>query len=340
MKGFKIIGIVFLIVINSKVQAQVGFGLRGSLHQSAPLVLRDSFSGTPALGAGINIYFNARTKIKFAAGLSYKSIAVNHKIEPYSLNWKVIGCNIGAEWKHSKMSNTRFYTGTTVNSIFAMGKTNLSSNSNSGQGYSSINVFQSIVPSIELGLIFNPHPLVTLNVSTLQPIPQSTYQNKPTLPGMISIGIEYRITTKDMKNWDMDTSILPERIFAENLKRGTLYVIEEGKEASIMLFRKKMMTNYTFSKVSFIKASELTNLLNSLKHSADSNQCFFLKSGRIIYNIESPSTLGVIIYNFKMQNPIPDTPFYVRDLSGNSDFDDPIILKKVVSKLNKRLNKL
>ncbi len=340
MKGIKILSIVLFGLINYKVHAQLGFGIRGTLHQSIPLILRDSFSGTPAFGAGLNVYFNAKSKLHFAAGLSYKSIALNHKIEPYSINWKVIGGNMGCEWAHPKMSHIRFYTGANVNYIYESGQTFLSSNSASGKGYSVSSVFKTFVPSIELGLIFNPHPLVTLNISTLQPIPQTSFENKPTLPGMLNISIEYRITTRDMKKWDSDTSILPEHHFAENLKRGMLYVIEEGNSASLTIFRKKIMDYYSFSKVRFIEASQLTTLLESLKHSPDSSQSFILKSGRIIYDIESPSTLGLIIYNYKMQNPIPGNPFFVRDLSGNSNFDDPIILKKLILKLNKRLYKL
>lgn len=328
-----------LVVLNFYSSAQVGFGVKGGFQQSLPLVMRDSFSGKPSLNAGINVYLPSKSNLNFSAGLGYREVAISHKTESSSLLWKTLGLNLGAEWLNPKFSNTSFYTGFNANYILAMGKTGLSGSTSSGSSYTSLDINQKFVPSIELGLIFKPRPFINLTVSTIQTIPQSISLGKPTLPGTLSFGIEYRITTRDIKNWSTDTTPLPEKQFSQNLKAGTLYFIEEGTDSSQQLFKKMIADYYTFSKVDFIKAADLQATLETFSKSPNAHHIFIVKTGTIVYDINRASTQGLIVYDYKMQNPVPDSPFFVRNLSGDSFFEDPIVVRKMIRTLNKRLLK-
>ena len=74
-----------LVILNFYSAAQVGFGVKGGFQQSVPLVMRDSFSGKPALNAGINIYIPFKSNLNFTAGLGYREVALSHKTESSNL---------------------------------------------------------------------------------------------------------------------------------------------------------------------------------------------------------------------------------------------------------------
>ena len=340
MKETKKAIVLMFLLINIQAQAQVGFGIRGGFQQSIPLVMRDSFSGKPAISGCINFYLPINTKLNFVAGIGYREVALSYKKESSSINWETVDLNIGTEWINPKFTNSSFYTGINANYIYTFSKTVLSATSSSGTGYATLKSNQKLVPSIEAGIIFKPRPNLTLNISTIQPIPQSKSIGKPTLPGTLSFGIEYRLTTKDIKNWNNDTTATPEKVFTKNLKAGTLYFIEDGTDSSIHVLHKMIAENYNFSKVDFIKASNLSKSLDSFSNLPNANQIFIAKIGAIVYDINRASTQGLIVYDYKMQNQMPDSPFFVRNLSGDSFFEDPIVVRKMIRTLNKRLLKL
>lgn len=340
MKGIKRGIVCLLVFLNFYSLAQVGFGIRGGFQQSVPLVMRDSFSGKPALSGGINFYIPAGTKLNFLAGIGYREVAISHKVESSNLNWETLGLNLGAEWINPKFSNTSFYTGINANYIYTFSKTVLSGNTSSGSGYATLKTKQKFVPSIEAGITFKPKKFINITVSTIQPIPQTINYGKPTLPGTLSFGIEYRLTTRDIKNWKKDTTPYPQNTFTNNLKNGTLYFIEDGTDSSHRVFRKMIKENYHFSNVNFIKGNSLRQMLDSLSQSPDSNRIFIVKTGSIVYSMERATTQGLIVYNYKMQDPIPDSPFFIRNLTGDSLFEDPLVVKRMVKTLNKRLIKM
>ena len=335
----KVIVLLFLL-LNYFTQAQVGFGIRGGFQQSIPLVMRDSFSGKPAFSGGINFYLPFTTKLNFVAGLGYREVAISYKKESSSINWQTIDLNLGTEWINPKFTNSSFYTGVNANYIYSFGKTVLSANSSSGTGYTTLKSNQILVPSIEAGIIFKPRPNITLNISTIQPIPQSKSLGKPTLPGTLSFGIEYRLTTKDIKNWGNDTTQAPEKVFKKNLRAGTLYFIEDGSDSSINVLHKMVAEFYNFSNVDFIKAADLSKTLDSFFKLPNANKIFIVKMGAIVYDINRASTQGLILYDYKMQNPIPNEPIFVRNLTGDSKFEDPMVVKKLIKTLNKRVLKM
>jgi len=340
MKVIKKLILLLLILSNYDGKAQIGFGIIGGFQQSIPIVMRDTFSGKPSLGAGINIYLPINKKLKFATGLSYKQVAVNYKAVASSLSWQTVNFNLGTEWASPKFINSLFYTGFNTNYILGFGKNNLSASSNTGNAYKSIDIKQKIIPSIELGLIFRPRPFINIHVSTIQPIPQTTKENKLTLPGTINFGIEYRLTTQDIKNWNNDKTPSAEKVFTENLKEGTLYFIEDGTDSSQKLFKKIINEYYHFSKVDFIKVADLSKTLESFSLLPNANQIFIAKIGAIVYDINRASTQGLIIYDYTMQNPIVDNPFFIRNITGDSLFEDPLVNKKLIKTLNNKLFKI
>ncbi len=340
MKETKKVIILLFLFINYFTQAQVGFGIRGGFQQSIPLVMRDTFSGKPALSGGINIYLPINSKLNFVAGLGYREVAISYKKESSSINWETVDLNLGTEWINPKFTNSSFYTGINANYVYTFSKTVLSATSTSGTGYTTLNSNQTLIPSIEAGIIFKPRPNITLNISTIQPIPQSKSLGKPTLPGTLSFGLEYRLTAKDIKNWNNDTTPIPEKVFTKNLRAGTLYFIEDGTDSAKLILHKTISGYYTFSNVGFIKASELSKSLDSFSKLPNANLIFIAKIGAIVYDINRASTQGLIVYDYKMQNPISDSPFFVRNLSGDSYFEDPLVVKKLIKTLNKRLLKL
>lgn len=340
MNGIKKGFTCLFVILNLYSVAQVGFGIRGGFQQSLPLVMRDSFSGKPAISGGINFYIPAGNKLNFVTGFGYREVAISHKVEASNFNWRTLGLNLGTEWINPKFSNTSFYTGINANYIYSFSKTVLSGNTSSGSGYASLNANQKFVPSLEAGITFKPRPFINITISTIQPVPQTKSGGKPTLPGTFSFGIEYRLTTRDIKNWKRDTTPYPQHTFTKNLKKGTLYFIEDGTDSSHRVFRKAIKDYYNFSKVNFIKGNTLRQMLDSFSQSPDSNLIFIVKTGAIVYSMERAPTQGIIIYNYKMQDPVPDSPFLIRNLSGDSFFEDPLVVKRMVKTLNKRLIKM
>lgn len=327
------------IFLNFYSLAQIGFGIKGGFQQSIPLVMRDSFSGKPTFSGAINFYFPKDSTFNFVTGLGYRGISLGHKTESSSLVWQTLALNLGAEWSNLKFK-TKFYTGFNFNYVFDFGKTVLSGGTSSGSSYINLRTVHKIVPSLEAGLTFSPRPFINITIRTIQPVIQNTSYGKPTLPGSLSFGIEYRITTHDIKNWKNDTTPSSEKKFAKNIKAGTLYFIEDGTDSSHRIFRDSLAKYFTFSKVGFIKGSDFKSTLQDFQQAPDSNQIFIVKIGNIVYNTGRASTHGLIIYNYKMENPVPDKPFFVRNLSGDSFFEDPIIVRKMITKLNYRLYRM
>ena len=327
------------IFLNFYGLAQIGFGIKGGFQQSIPFVMRDSFSGKPTFSGAINFYFPRTSTLTFVTGLGYRGLSLGHKIESSSLVWQTIGLNSGAEWRNLKYK-TKFYSGINFNYVLAFGKTVLSGGTSSGSSYINLKTDYKIVPSLEAGLTFSPRPFINISISTIQPVIQNTRYGKPTLPGSLSFGIEYRITTRDIKNWKNDTTPVAEKKFAKNLKSGTLYFIEDGTDSSKHIFRDSLAKYFTYCKLGFINGGDLKYKLAVFQQSPDSNIIFIAKIGSIVYNSGRAGTHGIIIYNYKMENPIPDKPFFVRNLTGDTFFEDSIVVRNILMKLNKRPYKM
>ena len=329
--------VITLLFISISSFAQFGFGIEGGFQQSIPLVMRDSFSGKPSPGAALHFYFPSIKKTNLTASLSYQKVSLNHKINASGLSWQTLGIGIGNNWVNSKKRSSEFYTGVNTYYIFDYGKTSLSGGSKSGLGYSSIKSSQKIVPAIELGITFKPKPLLNLKFSIIQPITQTKIDGRPSLPGTLKFGLEYHLTTRDFKKFKMDTAITEEQKFTNNLKNGKLYFIESGTDSSIQLFKKMITAHYAFSKVDYFSLSSINKKLIEFENSPDSNFIFIVKSGNIIYSTNKQSTLGLIVYNYKMENPLTDEAFFVRNLSSDNLLEDPLIVKKLIKTLNGRL---
>lgn len=340
MKGFRkgLLGLFLLMFLYG--EAQVGFGLRAGFQQSFPIVLRDSFEGAPTFSGGLNLYLPGNNKVNFVAGLGYRPITLNYKEKSSSLNWRTIALNLGTEWLPQKMKQTIFYTDLNLNYILSYRQKVLSGTNTSGNAYIELDSKQNLVPSLEFGVSFKPKPHIRLNISTIQTIPQTTYNNRPTLPGSFSFSLEYYLTKSYINSLNADTTPSAEKIFTGNLKTGTLYFIENNKDSNQVIFHKMFAEFYNYSEVKFIKAADLSNTLDSFKTSADSSRIFIAKAGVITYDIERSSTQGIILYDYKMENPVPGSPFFVRVLAGDSDFQDPEIVKKMIKTLNSKLYKM
>jgi len=340
MKGLKRAAIMVSLLTNFYGNAQVGFGIRAGLVQSMPLVLRDSFGGSPSYFGRMNLYIPVTQKLLFAGGIHYSTVRIDHKLESYALHWQTLGINIGTEWSHSKFGKTTFYTGLSADFILSSGKKVLSGASSSGTSFVEFNNKQKVIPSIELGINFNPRPLLHLIISAHQPIPQSVYNKKPTILGGFSLGLEYRLNSRQLKEWQTDTTPSDEKKFSNNLYRGILYFVLEGTDSSNRVLRKAVESQYKFSKVGFIDQKKFLVVLDSINQLPDSNQIFIAKTGSFVYNVGRAATNGVIIYNYKMENPMAGHPLFIRNISGDVFFEDPLVVNKMIKKLNAGLFKL
>jgi len=340
MKGIRkgLAGVVVLMSLYA--QAQVGFGFRAGFQQSFPLALRDTFAGAASFSGALNLYVPYNSKMKFVAGLGYRPISVDNKLKSSSLNWQTLGLNLGTEWIPKRMTHTFFYSGLNVNYILSYRQKVLNGTNTSGNAYIHLKSKQKAVPSLEFGISFKPKPQFRINISTIQTIPQSTYNGRPTLPGSFSFSLEYYLTRSYIENLNSDTTPSPEKLFTRNLKSGTLYFLEDNNDSNQVIFHIMFAEYYNYSKVKFIKEADLRGTLDSFLVSNEANRIFIAKAGIITIDLDRASTQGIIIYDYKMENPVPGSPFFVRILAGDSDFQDPEIVKKMIKTVNKRLYKM
>ncbi len=340
MKGLKKTILIVFTAITLNSNAQYGFGAKVGFQQSVPLVLRDSFGGKPAIGCGISLYFPPKKSVNMVLGMSYRAMSVSHKIEPYNLVWNTLALNFGTEWTNVKFDKTKFYTGLNAAFIYEQGKVVISGSNSSGTGYVSSGEKNKLVPSFELGLVFNPNKNLHVHIGTIQPFEQGTRNQKPEFPGALSFGLEYRIHSKDFEKWEKDTSQNPERVFTQNLKEGILYFVLEGTDSSARLLEKILNENYKYSRFGFIPLAAFKDSLEMFKNHPNSASIFIAKMGGIIYDVNRAPTQGLIVYDHKMENPLPDNALFVRNVSNDVFFEDPLLVSKMIKTLNTRLFKM
>lgn len=329
--------ILFCLLISElSSTAQTGFGVSAGLLQSIPFQKRDSFSGSPNITAGFKVYFPVNENFSIHTGLNYMPLKLVNNFDASGIRWQSLSLNIGNEWSPQGFGSTAVYTALHGHYVFTYGKNVLSQNSQSGVTFEEQKLEQRFFPSIEAGLTFKPRPLINVNISAVQPFRFSAKKDPYSMPSMLKITLEYRINTKQIKEFKKD-SINSERDFIRNLKKGKLYIIEDRSDSSNALFRAYLETGFNFCKIDFVDQKDLKNLLNN---SRDKDQIYFLKIGSIVYENNRPSTDGLILYNSEMQNPLDDNPIFIRNLSNDVLFEDPAVVKKLVKSLNSKLHKM
>lgn len=337
MKRTSITLLLIGLLLNTFVFSQVGFGVKGGLLQSMPTSQRDSFSGSPMPTLGLSLYLPVKTNFHLITGVKYMPVRLSNKFDASGIRWETLALQIGAEWKPGKMK-TAVYGGINTHYVMGYGKNVLSSNTSSGTSFVQGDLNQRIIPALEAGLIFSPRPLIRLGITINQPLLSSAKDRYP-LPTMFGFTLEYRINTKQIKEIRKDT-VNAEKTFGRNLRAGTLYFIEDRSDSSHQLFRDSLKKYYTFSKINFIAGNELVKKLNEFAVSPDSSLIFIAKIGSIVYSPNRPSTYGLIVYNYKMQNPVPESPFYIRNLTYDDNFEDPYVVRKTIKTLNARLYRM
>lgn len=340
MKGFKNCLLLFFIGANLCASAQVGYGIRAGLLESVPLTNRDTFSGSPTLFAGINVYFPINPHFRLTTGIHFMPVKLSNNLNASGILWQNFGLNIGTEWNPGKYNKTSVTAGINAHYIYKYGKNQLSSNTSTGTSFAEQKISPRIISAIELGVNFKPKPLINLRFAIAQPLNIGQDANMYKMPFNMTIGLEYRITTKDIKHWSNDTTVSEERLFCNTLRNGILHVILDQSDSSNQLIRSLIEEFYFFSKVEFINGNQLSTTLDAVKNSDAPQQHFFAKIGSITYLPGRPSTYGLIVYNYQMQDPIYQDPFFVRNLTNDVYFEDPLIVKKLIRTTNSRLFKL
>jgi len=325
------------LFLNTLVFSQVGFGVKAGLLQSMPTSQRDSFSGSPMPTIGLSLYLPIKTNFQFVAGIRYMPVSLSNNFDASGIRWETLALQLGTEWKPRKIK-TSIYGGINAHYVMGYGKNVLSSNTNSGTSFVQGDLNQRLMPAFEAGLIFHPRPFINLGITINQPL-LSSGKDPYSLPTMFSFTLEYRINTKQIKELRKDT-VNAEKTFGRNLRAGTLYFIEDRSDSSHQLFRDSLKKYYTYSKIEFISGKDLSNKLKEFAISPDSSLIFIAKIGSIVYSLNRPSTYGLIVYNYKMQNPVEDSPFYVRNLTYDDNFEDPTVVRKIIKTLNVRLYRM
>lgn len=337
MKRFTYPFLLTGLFLNTFVFSQVGFGVKAGLLQSMPTSQRDSFSGSPMPTLGLSFYIPIKNNFQFVTGVRYMPVSLSNNFDASGLRWETLALQLGTEWKPGKMK-TDVYGGILAHYVMSYGKNVLSSTTNSGTSFVQGDLNRRLIPALEAGLIFHPRPFINLAVTVNQPLLSSGKDPYP-LPTLFGFTLEYRINTKQIRELKKDT-INAEKTFGRNLRAGTLFFIEDRSDSSHKLFRDSLRKYYTYSKIEFIPGNDLNTRLKEFATSPDSSFIFIAKIGSIVYSINRPSTCGLIVYNYKMQNPIEDSPFYIRNLTYDDNFEDPLVVRKIIKTLNVRLYRM
>lgn len=340
MKGFKNCLLLFFIGANLCASAQLGYGIRAGLLESVPLTNRDTFSGSPVFFAGINVYVPINPHFRLVTGINFMPIKLSNNLDASGILWQNLGVNLGTEWNPKVLNKTSITAGINTHYIYKYGRNLLSSNTSTGTSFLEQKINQRIISSIEVGINFKPKPLINLKFAMAQPLNINMDPLMYKMPFYMTLGIEYRITSKDIKQWSNDTVVSTESLFCNNLRNGILHVILDQSDSSNQLIRRIIEEYYFFSKVEFLSGNMLSGTLDLVKNSAAPEQHFFAKIGSITYLPGRPSTYGIIVYNYQMQDPINQDPFFVRNLTNDVYFEDPLVVKKLIRTTNSRLFKL
>ena len=340
MKRFKNWLLLLFLSINLYSSAQLGYGIRAGILESVPLQNRDTFSGSPVFFAGINVYIPINEHLRLVTGLHFMPVKLSNNLDASGILWQNFGINIGTEWNPEKLNKTSITAGLNTHYIFKYGRNQLSANTSSGTSFVEQKIKRRLMPSVEVGINFKPKPLVNLKFAIAQPLNIGKDAAMYKMPFHMTLGIEYRITSRDIKQWSKDTIDSQEELFCNNLRNGILFVILDQTDSSNRLIKTIMEEHYFFNKVKYIDLSKLSNTLDSLKNTSEPNVHFIAKIGSIVYLSGRPSTYGLIIYNHEMQNPIAGDPFFVRNLTNDVFFEDPLVVKKIIRTTNARLFKL
>lgn len=327
------------IICVPKGFTQTGFGVRGGLIQSVPLQFRDSFSGAPMPLLGINVYQPLDKRWSVAAGLRYAPVKLSNKWDASGLKWETLAISAGTEYLLGRERKTAWYNGLTAQYVLGFGKNVLSPNTQSGTEFVSQKIDGKLIPSFETGLTFRPKPLIRLNISAVQPLMAKGRNDHYPVPSMVQISIEYRINTRQIKEMVRDT-FNEERAFTRRLKGGTLYFVEDRTDSSHRIYRDTLKKYYGFSKVDFISKQDFNHMLDAFAQSPDSLFIFIARAGSIVYSVGRPATYGIMLYDYAMRHPVRDKPFFVRNLTGDLEFEDPALARRLIKSLNGRLNKL
>ena len=320
--------------------SQAAVGLKAGLNQSFPLAQRDSFAGSPAPFATLTLVLPINKRITFNSSLSYNAVKLSNRWDATGFRWQTLGLGAGIESGIPRMERSFLYAGLNVSYVTGFGKNVLSQNASSGTTYVNRHTDQLIIPSAEAGISFQAKSNLNFSLGVSQPVYSIRSGNySPSFPGSVRLGLEYRISFHDISHPEYDTSG-PEKRFCYGLKYGTLYVIEDRTDSSHRLVREMLNSHYHFGKTGFVPKSRVSEFLDSISHTGDTSRVYFARIGSIVYDRDLPSTYGLIIYDYRMQQPVPGEPFFIRNLTGDLDFEDPLVVKKVIKTMNDRLFKM
>lgn len=332
-----IIVLLAFSALNFKALAQPGLGISGGLVQSITLHQRDSFQGSPGYYLGLAGYLPIG-KGHLALGMQYHMVNEAVKLDATNIRWQSLNARAGFEWPIKGMSGAAFYYGWQSTYMLAFGKTFTSGANSSGTEFKKLDNPDKWAHAPEFGLVFKPKPAIRVALTLAIPLNQSGTDNQYRYPGSLKLGIEYRIDREVISRIQKDTFSY-DRKFARNLKNGTLYFIEDRSDSSHQLFRKNVAQFYTYSKAGFVSGKHLSAFVDSIAKTADSASVYYVKAGTIVYESNRAATCGLIVYDYRMLDPVPGSPFFIRNLTVDVDFEEDEIVRKAVKTLNKKLQK-
>ncbi|MCC6720931.1 MAG: hypothetical protein IT243_01920 [Bacteroidia bacterium] len=323
----------FMIFINAYPQFELNTGL--GFCSSVPIEKRDSFDGMQSFAFSVVPKYYINKNIKVISPINLFTLKISNKYNASEIIWKTASLGIGGEFSIFKNKNFSAFSVFNSGYLFKYGKSVLDQSSSSGKSFYEIKTQNKIFNYLETGISFTPNDFITIKGSIFYPL--SSRFNLYKAPVAICLNVYLRNIFWEKNNVKKDTIIESDKNFCKKLNKGILYVIENRKDTSYLTLRKAFAISYKFSKVDFIDEKELSTKLDSFKNDKNFEFIFIAKVGNIVYDLGSASTVGIILYNYKMQNPVEDKPIFVRNLTSDSEFKNLAITNRIVKRFNSRI---
>lgn len=331
VKAFALFSLT-LIFFNANSQFEISTGI--GLNSTIPLKQRDTFSGSQTFAFSVIPKFSINKNLKVVNSIKPNNLKITNNNDASEVLWQSATVGLGGEYLISKNKDINIFLMLNYGFLYKYGKNILSQNSSSGYSFIELKPNNKFVQNTEIGFFYYPHDFVMVKGSYAVPM---FYKNeKYPYPSSLELSIFYNYNFSKKQN-KKNVESNPHREFCQNLQIGKLYILEDRKDTVYLTLRRAFAEKYHFSKYCFIDDNELKTKLDSFAASTDFKNIFIAKTGTIVYDIGRAATNGIIIYNYLMQNPIDDEPFFVRNRSSDVNFKHSGTANKIVNKLNKAL---
>lgn len=327
--------VLFLLILNNfeaKSQFELSTGL--GLNSSIPLNKRDTFDGSQTITFSVMPKFSVNKNLVIISAAKHLQLKTSNNNDASEILYQSVLFGMGGEYRINENKKSSFFLMFNSGFLYKYGKNVLSQSSSTGYSFVEMSPKNKFIQNTEFGFFYYPRDYFMVKGSISQPLfyKKEKYQH----PAFIELSAYYRLDFSKKSKLDENLKN-PEKDFCKNLQKGKLYILENRKDTIYHSIRRAFAEKYKFSRVCFIDNEELKTKLDSFANSPDFKNIFIAKTGTIVYDIGRAATNGIIIYDYRMQNPIEDKPVFVRNRSSDVDFENIETANRIVSKLNSML---